>query len=500
MAAIVAAAALGLAGFCHVATHDGVTLRLDSARTPYPAAAQPVATPPAPRLAERVWLIILDGLRDDAVAAMPSLSRFAEGGVRRTLLAAFPSYTFGGITAFATGVEPRDSGVRLNGGRVRPPYDTLARAAARSGVATLVAVQSRRNARLVDARIGHTLPAVAPAETIGRPIARELIWMQLDDIDIAGHAYGAASPRYAEAARRVDAQLAPLLAAIDLSREAVVIVSDHGQVDGGGHGGAEHAARAGVLVAAGAGVRRGLTLPPARGVDVCSTVAALLGIAPPADNLGAPMLDLVSGDGARIGAPARVQRADAERRLDRPALERARAERQRLRVAVAALAAVLLMFVWLVPESWRPSPLDLVPALVYATVFASGWLVAGYRLSWTLPRGEAHFVLETALLGAGAAAIALVFARAPLLGASDGRTLCRAALVWPLAIVVAAATAPAGVDPAWLASPRESFTYVAVATAAFWLALAGAADVALSVAASARRRRAVPTLRASRTG
>src|SRR6266498_1056568 len=116
--ALLLATALALTALSHLHSHSWLVLRLDTERTQYaPAAERPDAPVPVPAAAARVWIVIIDGLRSDAIDDMPALAELAERGVRRTLRAEFPSYTTASLTALATGVEPFYSGVRLNTGR-----------------------------------------------------------------------------------------------------------------------------------------------------------------------------------------------------------------------------------------------------------------------------------------------------------------------------------------------------------------------------------------------
>src|SRR5262249_60860921 len=55
--------------------------------------------------------------------------------------------------------------------------------------------------------------------------------------DEAGHAHGAASRAYRDAAAQADRDLGEIVAALDLERDAVLVTADHGHTDAGGHGG-----------------------------------------------------------------------------------------------------------------------------------------------------------------------------------------------------------------------------------------------------------------------
>jgi hypothetical protein len=127
------------------------------------------------------------------------------------------------------------------------------------------------------------------------------------EVDIAGHAYGADSEEYLEATQVVDRALARVLGKVDLSLDTILITSDHGHSDAGGHGGTEHEVLSVPLILAGAGVATN-TIYDARLIDLAPTVAALLGFPAPGHGLGHTLVDLVTLD-----ADARQRRIDADR-------------------------------------------------------------------------------------------------------------------------------------------------------------------------------------------
>lgn len=109
-------------------------------------------------------------------------------------------------------------------------------------------------------------------------------------VDEATHGWGVGSPEAARARSLADAALRGLARGLDPARTVLAVVSDHGHVAPGGHGGPEEDALRVPLVLAGGPVRAGAT-GTARQVDFAPTVAALLGIAPPAASEGRPLLE-----------------------------------------------------------------------------------------------------------------------------------------------------------------------------------------------------------------
>ncbi|MFN3928760.1 MAG: alkaline phosphatase family protein, partial [Thermoflexus sp.] len=141
------------------------------------------------------------------------------------------------------------------------------------------------------------------------PSAR-LVLIYFAGPDEYGHAFGGASPAYREIVRRTDERLARLVAALDLSRVTLVVTTDHGHIDTGGHGGWEPIVKEVPLVMAGKGIRAGVNGQGTQ-ADIAPTVAGLLGIPIPAHAMGRPLLEALEGPREAIDA---VARASAEQR------------------------------------------------------------------------------------------------------------------------------------------------------------------------------------------
>lgn len=506
---------IGFAALCHVHGHLGYVDRLDTELTLLaPAVDRSRSGVPVPAGTERLWVVIADGLRADALAEMPFLQRLAAAGSLRVLVAEFPSYTYASLTTLVTGIIPFYSGVRLNSGRPHPRFDTLLSLANRMGVGVFVSAREWRDFdRALDAGTAPSVEHVPFDALPFRTRRRELGWIHLDEVDAAGHRRGAASELYRAAARHVDAQLASVASALDFEQDTLVVLSDHGHLDRGGHGGDEPDARRGIFVAVGPKVRSQSELAPARLRDVCATIAALAGLPPPSDNLGTPMLDLMRGGthvGATMFAPVWDERERADARLGGPlqrdpallarlasgdaaalhaaisvlalydaGLERSRtaelAARCAHRLGYAVALVACLLSVWLIPRSIRPRLRDALPIVAYGLIFGSLYLLAGYRLSWSLPRGYASFIVETSLAGAVAGGVCLAVGRWRRLGGDPHRQTQRASFVFPIGALYVIAAAIAGTDAAWLEGPRHSFFLVLIATAGFYAALALAA-------------------------
>nr|WP_260328690.1 alkaline phosphatase family protein [Streptomyces sp. Ag109_O5-1] len=111
----------------------------------------------------------------------------------------------------------------------------------------------------------------------------DLLFVYFGATDEAGHATGPLSPAYDHALLAQDTHLGRLLAAIDArgsgERWTVLVTTDHGHLDAGGHGGDTRAEReVFVILAEPGGPAAGTLLDTPRLVDIAPTVLDRLGI------------------------------------------------------------------------------------------------------------------------------------------------------------------------------------------------------------------------------
>jgi hypothetical protein len=185
----------------------------------------------------------------------------------------------------------------------QPGLRTLAAAAwaplvgpARGGP-LLLGAQRRLLSELPDpaARDRQVVDAAAAALAGG---AVDLAFVHLDQVDAAGHATGVGAA-YAAAIEAADAELGRLLAAVEHRAGEdwlIVVTTDHGQADSGGHGAGTEPERRWWVVAAGGGLPAGSTAAEPRPVDVAPTVLAHLGIS---------TVDSMDGEGLAATRPHR---------------------------------------------------------------------------------------------------------------------------------------------------------------------------------------------------
>jgi len=339
-----------------------------------------------PRLARRVFVVIIDGLRADRSYELPFLDELRRDGLDLEARSHYPTWSRPNYVSILAGVPPTASGVRTNYHWTPVALDSLmdrARAAGlRSAVATDYAILPELfrapdppvRSAFDDARY---TPWPGGFVEAGRGLVAgdaELVVMLLSSVDIAGHEHGAASPEYRAGAERADRALARVLGGVDLSLDAIVVVADHGHTGPGGHGGVEPEVLAVPLILAGAGVVPSAHVEGARLIDVAPTVAALLGLPAPGHGLGATLVEAIAIDDA-----ARARRIAADRQRlsiteSAVALAEARAELAQqadraLRLGIVALGAGLAIGIAVVLVRRRAMRLDVRVLLVTVPAF-----------------------------------------------------------------------------------------------------------------------------------
>ncbi|MFF4690182.1 alkaline phosphatase family protein [Streptomyces sp. NPDC001307] len=212
-----------------------------------------------------------------------------------------------GWSSVLTGVWPDRHGVRGNdfaGADYARYPDFLSRAVtARPGLRAAAAVSWPELVRrgtlgpAIGRRVHHDGESDG-YDTADRLVARTAArWLTEDDPDLvfvyfgatdeAGHATGPLSPAYDHALLTQDTHLGRLLEAIDARRSdpahaderwTVLVTTDHGHLDTGGHGGDTPAEREVFVVLAEPGAPGGTRLPTPRLIDIAPTVLDRLGI------------------------------------------------------------------------------------------------------------------------------------------------------------------------------------------------------------------------------
>ena len=499
------------------------TPRTAIAGVPHARSAHPVSPP----LARRLAVVVLDGLSFDAARALPELAPLRARGALRSLAVDFPSFTSPAILSFMTGLGPRDSGTRLNGHlNGVAGLDSIARAAADARVPVTVLARGYDDfPRLVDpqpgARVypGYFAPIVELVRRdLGAP-SRGIDLFHFGLVDDMGHAHGARSRQYADAARDRAVLALRVAASLDLERDALVVLSDHGHLATGGHGGAEPEVRHALFLGVGAPFHRGVELGERRMRDVAPTLAVVAGVRAPTSSLGLPMIDALTAAAsaaapalaapfdqavrfscavapsprcaeaaavaARLAAKDVAALADAEAlhadlsaTLDR-ALEARRDGGARKRLAVVATLLALALWAWRVvarrvPEARALALAAALPAVNLATYLAYfGGL--GYRPGFTYLRA-APLLIRDAIPGALLAVAASALAARRLRTGPVGPWVLLLGSAIPFALLAAWVGADPTATPPSIAGAAVFQTAPAVLSAALGACLAAALE------------------------
>ena len=232
-----------------------------------PAELRPVYRASSPVMAERVVLVIIDGLREDASRSeMKTLNLLRSYGADVTLTVPQPSLSYPNWTTILTGAPQEISGVTTNWFKGRAPAPTVMDIAEAGGrrvgivgpedFATIFGVRRGPMVSLRPWPKGGYLSAtlVDDALRIAKASDPHLMVLHLPDLDEAGHEHGGSSDEYTRIARRIDQDLGRLVGGLEDRDTAFVVVADHGHVDAGGHGGWEKEATVVPGVLAGAGI------------------------------------------------------------------------------------------------------------------------------------------------------------------------------------------------------------------------------------------------------
>jgi len=279
-------------------------------------------SPPAPGealgapLSRQVVFVLIDGLRLDTSLnpeVMPFLNELRGQGAWATVHSQAPSYSQPGYTVLMSGAWPEIS----DGPTINIPYeniptwtqDNIFSSAKRAGLKTAVSGYNWFE-KLIPQDALYTsfytpgedhaadLDVVDAALPWLNNASYAFVLIHIDQLDYAGHYEGGPlDPRWDEAARRADDMLREIASSLDLSQDTLLITSDHGHIDQGGHGGHEPVTLIEPFVLVGAGVRPG-AYHDLQMVDIAPTLAALLGVNMPAANQGhvlSAMLDISPG-------------------------------------------------------------------------------------------------------------------------------------------------------------------------------------------------------------
>lgn len=288
-------------------------------------APQPVVAPKQ----TKVVMVLISGLGydDSLLLELPALEQLKQAGATMAVESAPPTYSQTAWATLITGAPPETNDappVDLPAEQLHPlEVDTLfARAHAAQLSTALVGAAPWR--RLIPRnQLDYAFFADSPGpEADAAILEAALPLLENDDIaltlvhftqvDLAGQNLGGAeSGAYRQAALQVDAYLGQISQALDLNRSVLVVLSDHGHIPDGGHGGDEVEVIWQPLVMIGQGITPG-NYSDIHQTDIAPTVATLLGLAAPTASQGRILFELLRLDERE---QAQVQLSLAQQRL-----------------------------------------------------------------------------------------------------------------------------------------------------------------------------------------
>ena len=302
---------LALAGGAYLWVMHGQA-SMESYQSPMRLQPKPTGQASAP-LATQVVLVIIDGLRCDAVASMATLSSLQRQGAAARAFVHTPSYSQPTWTTLVTGAWPELNGAALLNApddAIRPiAPDHIFAAAKRAGLTTALAGASwwakMVPQDMLDARFftdsfradGDQQSADAALRFITN-FHPNLSLIYFGNVDETAHEVGGNSPAYREAAARVDNHLRDIVQSLDLHHSVLIVTADHGHIDRGGHGGADASVVYTPFVAVGDPVLPG-DYGTINQADIAPTIAAILGAPVPRLSQGVVRFEMLRADAAK---------------------------------------------------------------------------------------------------------------------------------------------------------------------------------------------------------
>jgi hypothetical protein len=275
-------------------------------------------TPPStgeafqPALTEKVVIVLIDGLRVDTAAnssLMPELERLRNLGASATMISHPPSYSEPGYSTILTGAWPdiNDGPVfNLEYGEIPLiSQETIFSTSKAANLTTAISAYYWFEELVPQEQVDQSFYTPGEDNEADRAVVNaalpwlidssiNLLIIHIDQIDYAGHYEGGGvSVGWDEAATRSDQLLAKLAANINLSSTTLLVFSDHGHIDAGGHGGDDEITLKEPFVAAGLGIIPG-QYDDIQMVDLAPTIAILLGTSLPSSSEGKPLVDMLT--------------------------------------------------------------------------------------------------------------------------------------------------------------------------------------------------------------
>jgi hypothetical protein len=255
-------------------------------------------------------IVLIDALRDDTSSkteVMPFLNQLRSEGASALMHSRPPSYSEASYTVLLTGAWPDISdGPAMNLDYANIPtftQDDIYSAAHRAGLLTAVSGFNWFEKLIPQQAVSVSFYTAGEDQVADRQVTDaalpwllegkyQLVLVHLDQVDYAGHYEGGPiDPRWDAAATRADDLLKEIASAMDLNQDTLLVISDHGQIDRGGHGGQDPIVLQEPFVMVGKGVIPG-KYGDVQMVDVAPTISAILGTNIPATDQGHPRIEM----------------------------------------------------------------------------------------------------------------------------------------------------------------------------------------------------------------
>jgi hypothetical protein len=280
-------------------------------RSPLDTAVPSPRNPLGEPATERVILVLVDGLRLDTsfkADVMPTLNDLRQKGAYAVMHSQPTSFSMPGYTTLLTGAWPEMNGgslMNLEFEGINPFFQddlisAIHWAGGKTAISGFIWFQKMVPEIAVDASF-YTAGEDRNADEL--VMKNALSWLEnrnhsfilihLDQVDYAGHHEGGVrDARWDAAAMRVDAMIAQITEKMDFRRDTLVVLSDHGHIQIGGHGGQDAEVLLEPFVLVGKGVIPG-DYKEIQMVDVAPTLAVLLGADIPAASQGEVLTDML---------------------------------------------------------------------------------------------------------------------------------------------------------------------------------------------------------------
>jgi hypothetical protein len=224
-------------------------------------------------------VIVVDGLSRSVAEGFASKKRIEAAGQCRTMRVGPLTVSRPMYAVLSTGLEEDRTGCRNNDETTPLAAESLWQVARRSGLTvTGVSAVPWWKQLFPDGFDRYLAVETEQDEVFGHEDVRDLTLIHPVYVDYMGHHHGAASPEYADAARRADRGVMGVLDKLDLTKDLVVLTADHGHTSYGGHGGPQPEISDVVTCFAGPGVARRGEAGAMSVRSFAATLSVLLGL------------------------------------------------------------------------------------------------------------------------------------------------------------------------------------------------------------------------------